>query len=186
MIDFSIRELESFVAVAEELSFTRAARRLRLSQPPLSRQIQSLENRLGVRLFARTPRSVALTSAGRAFLADTKGALAQLQRGGGQGQASFAGRNHAAGHRLCERRVEPGAHRYFPPLSHGEPGRAVESARLSTRRTGQGDRRRAIGRRFHRRHSGHANPRVDVHSVEPRTTDGLSTPQPSPAPCPQT
>jgi DNA-binding transcriptional LysR family regulator len=80
MIDFSIRELESFVAVAEELSFTRAARRLRLSQPPLSRQIQSLETRLGVRLFARTPRSVALTSAGRAFLADTKGALAQLQR----------------------------------------------------------------------------------------------------------
>lgn len=80
MIEFSIRELESFVAVAEELSFTRAARRLRLSQPPLSRQIQSLETRLGVRLFARSPRAVALTPGGRAFLADTKGALAQLQR----------------------------------------------------------------------------------------------------------
>jgi len=80
MIDYSLRELECFVAVAEELSFTRAARRLHLSQPPLSRHIQSLEARLGVQLFVRSPRSVALTPAGRAFLADTKGALTQLQR----------------------------------------------------------------------------------------------------------
>lgn len=80
MIDYSIRELECVVAVAEELSFTRAARRLHLSQPPLSRHIQSLEARLGIKLFARSPRSVALTPAGRAFLTDTKGALAQLQR----------------------------------------------------------------------------------------------------------
>ena len=82
MTDFSLRELECFVAVAEELSFTRAARRLRLSQPPLSRHIQSLESRLGTKLFLRSPRTVALTAAGRAFLVDTKGALAQLQRAG--------------------------------------------------------------------------------------------------------
>ncbi len=82
MIDYSIRELECFVAVAEELSFTRAAGRLRLSQPPLSRHIQSLESRLGTKLFLRSPRAVALTAAGRAFLADTKGTLAQLQRAG--------------------------------------------------------------------------------------------------------
>lgn len=82
MIDYSLRELECFVAVAEELSFTRAARRLRLSQPPLSRHIQSLESRLGAKLFLRSPRAVALTAAGRAFLADTKGTLAQLQRAG--------------------------------------------------------------------------------------------------------
>ena len=80
MMDYSLRELECFVAVAEELSFTRAARRLHLSQPPLSRRIQSLEARLGTPLFLRSPRTVALTPAGRAFLADTKGALAQLQR----------------------------------------------------------------------------------------------------------
>ena len=80
MIDYSLRELECFVAVAEELSFTRAARRMHLSQPPLSRHIQSLEARLGVQLFLRSPRSVALTPAGRAFVADTKGALNQLQR----------------------------------------------------------------------------------------------------------
>lgn len=82
MIDFSLRELECFVAVAEELSFTRAAHRLRLSQPPLSRHIQSLEGRLGTKLFLRSPRLVALTPAGRAFLADTKGTMAQLQRAG--------------------------------------------------------------------------------------------------------
>lgn len=82
MIDYSLRELECFVAVAEELSFTRAARRLRLAQPPLSRHIQSLESRLGTKLFLRAPRTVVLTAAGRAFLADTKGTLAQLQRAG--------------------------------------------------------------------------------------------------------
>ncbi len=80
MIDFSLRELECFIAVAEELSFTRAARRLRLSQPPLSRHIQTLESKLGAALFQRTPRSVSLTAAGRALLADTKGTLTQLQR----------------------------------------------------------------------------------------------------------
>lgn len=80
MIDFSLRELECFIAVAEELSFTRAARRLRLSQPPLSRHIQSLENKLGATLLQRTPRSVSLTAAGRTLLADTKGTLTQLQR----------------------------------------------------------------------------------------------------------
>lgn len=80
MIDFSLRELECFIAVAEELSFTRAARRLRLSQPPLSRHIQALESKLGTTLLERTPRSVALTAAGWAFLADTKGTMTQLQR----------------------------------------------------------------------------------------------------------
>lgn len=80
MIDFSIRELECFTAVAEELSFTRAARRLRLSQPPLSRHIQALEGKLGTALFQRSPRNVSLTAAGRALLADTKGTLTQLQR----------------------------------------------------------------------------------------------------------
>ena len=55
MIDFSIRELECFVDVADELSFTRAALRLRLAQPPLSRHIQTLERRLGTKLFLRSP-----------------------------------------------------------------------------------------------------------------------------------
>lgn len=91
MIDYSLRELECFVAVAEELSFTRAARRLRLSQPPLSRHIQSLEARLGAALFLRTPRAVALTAVGRAFLSDTRGALAQLQRAGDAAKRAASG-----------------------------------------------------------------------------------------------
>lgn len=91
MIDYSIRELECFVAVAEELSFTRAARRMHMSQPPLSRNIQSLEARLGTPLFVRSPRSVALTPAGRAFVTDTKGALTQLQRAGDRAKRAARG-----------------------------------------------------------------------------------------------
>lgn len=73
-----IYELECFVAVAEELSFSRAARRLHLSQPPLSRQIQSLEGKLGVRLLNRNTRSVTLTSAGMLYLQDIRQILTRL------------------------------------------------------------------------------------------------------------
>ncbi len=68
-----LRHLQSFIVVAEELSFTRAAARLHLTQPPLSRQIQALETLLGVRLLARGRSSqVTLTDAGRSFLADAR------------------------------------------------------------------------------------------------------------------
>jgi len=74
-----IRQLRYFSVLAEELNFTRAAARLHMSQPPLSMQIAQLERELGVRLFDRGSRSVALTEAGQAFLNDTRTLLSRLK-----------------------------------------------------------------------------------------------------------
>ncbi len=72
MVAMELRQLESFVVVAEELNVGRAAIRLHLSQPTLSRQIAALERDLDVQLFARVKRRFVLTTAGESFLADAK------------------------------------------------------------------------------------------------------------------
>src|SRR5215217_9452528 len=85
-----LRHLRYFVAVAEELHFRRAAERLHVAQPAISEQIRKLEQELGVRLFDRTPRNVALTVAGGALLDEARHVLrhAEVARQAAQTPAS--------------------------------------------------------------------------------------------------
>jgi DNA-binding transcriptional LysR family regulator len=109
-----LRELRYFVGVAEELSFTRAARRLHISQPSLSVAMRQLESRLGVSLLDRTTRRVALTPAGETLLAHARRVL----------EASSSLERAMAAHRAPERggRLRVG----LSPLAAGDALRALQ------------------------------------------------------------
>ncbi|WP_062350259.1 LysR substrate-binding domain-containing protein [Herbidospora yilanensis] len=78
-MNFELRHLEGFVALAEELHFARAAERLHIAQPALSQQIQKLESVLGVELLIREKRRTRLTSVGELFLVEARRTLAQAK-----------------------------------------------------------------------------------------------------------
>jgi DNA-binding transcriptional LysR family regulator len=100
-----LRHLRYFVIVAEEQNVTRAAERLHLSQPPLSRQIRDLEDELGVELFRRTAKSLVLTDAGRVFLGEARAVLLR---------ADEAVETARAAARKCQGRLRIG---YAPSLT---------------------------------------------------------------------
>lgn len=95
-----LRQFRYFLALCEELNFGRAAKRLHISQPPLTRQIQQLENQLGVELFVRGKTGVTLTPAGTAFLPEVRRTLIQVEKAIAAAQAvrAFEGGQFVVGY----------------------------------------------------------------------------------------
>ncbi|MGZ5224456.1 MAG: LysR substrate-binding domain-containing protein [Burkholderiales bacterium] len=109
-LPMELRHLRYFIAVAEERSFTRAAVRLGIQQPPLSQQVQALEYELRMKLFERLPRGVELTPGGAVFLEEARAVLAGLDRGasralrtadGQEGAISVGFTSSVTAHRLA-------------------------------------------------------------------------------------
>jgi DNA-binding transcriptional LysR family regulator len=86
-----LRHLRYFIAVAEELNFSRAAERLHMAQPPLSVAIRQLEQELGTDLFVRTTREVQLTDAGHSFLDGARRTLTELEHAESEAKRTAAG-----------------------------------------------------------------------------------------------
>jgi DNA-binding transcriptional LysR family regulator len=86
----NLRQLEYWLAVVDTASFTKAAERLRVSQPGLSQQIRALEAELGGRLIERLPRGIRLTPAGKAFLPEARAAVLAAERAGNAARSALA------------------------------------------------------------------------------------------------
>jgi DNA-binding transcriptional LysR family regulator len=136
-----LRQLRYFIAVAEDGHITRAAERLGMQQPPLSRQIQAIERELDVQLLRRKARGVELTEAGHAFLENARATLAQLDQTfdatrrtarGEQGRISIGYTSGAAFHALVPRIIRT-FQEAFPlvavTLADGFPNDLVERTR---------------------------------------------------------
>src|SRR6202521_3525480 len=113
------RHLEYFVAAAEELNFTHAADRLHVSQPPFSKQIHDLEGELGIELFERRRKGVALTPAGKSFLIDARRILEDCEGSIRKAQ------------RISRGEIGELAIGYMSALTHDFLGKALEVWRLT-------------------------------------------------------
>jgi len=122
------RKLRYFVAVAEELHFGRAARRLNISQPPLSMQIRALEDELEASLFTRDRRNVALTEAGRVLLVEARNVLVQIDHARNAVQRAARGEVGS----LAIGFITPVEYNVLPPLL-GEFRRSYPGISLSLR-----------------------------------------------------
>src|SRR6267154_1537426 len=137
MVRDELSVLSAFLAVAEERSFTRAAKRMGVTPSALSHAIRELEERLGVRLLARTTRSVAPTDAGAEFLARVRPALGdvrealELVSGLRDRPAGHAARKRAPA--LRERRRAPGAPARGTLLRHRSEPRSASFGRANGR-----------------------------------------------------
>jgi DNA-binding transcriptional LysR family regulator len=116
-----LRHLRYFIAVAEEKSFTRAAARLGIQQPPLSQQVQALEYELRIKLLERLPRGVQLTPGGAVFLEEARAVLAGLDRGatralrtadGMEGAITVGFTSSVTAHRLAPEIIRTFRHNY--------------------------------------------------------------------------
>ena len=140
-----LRHLRYFVAVGEEQHYGRAAKRLRVAQPALSRQIQDLENEIGFQLFDRLPRGVRLSAAGNTFLEDARLILQHVNQAtirAGRVARGLAGTlrvgftESASWHGVVPdsfrqfRRGQPAAELQLSPLSSIDQVQAVRSGRL--------------------------------------------------------
>jgi DNA-binding transcriptional LysR family regulator len=151
LIEF--QHLVYFVAVAEEGSIRAAAHRLHLTQPPLSRHMRALENRLGVQLFTRTPRGVLLTPAGEVLLVEARDTLSRLGHSLERVQRAALGvRRIRFGHAgTAGTDLIPGV---IAALARQTPAIDVELAELPVEKTLVAFRRLACDAAFVRRTSG--------------------------------
>ena len=140
-----LRHLRYFVAVGEEQHYGRAARRLRVAQPALSRQIQDLEEELGFKLFHRLSRGVKLSEAGKLFLEDARRILQEVSDAAGRAGAVASGRSGTLRVGFTEnaswrgvvpesfrrfRELQPGAELQLRPAASWELLEAIRSGRM--------------------------------------------------------
>jgi DNA-binding transcriptional LysR family regulator len=140
-----LRHLRYFVAVGEEQHYGRAAQRLRLAQPALSRQIQDLEEEIGFKLFDRLPRGVKISTAGKVFLEDAQRILQQVSEAAMRARRVALGQSGTLRVGFVEsvswhgvvpdsfvrfREQQPSVELQLSPLSSGEQIEAVRSGRL--------------------------------------------------------